>query len=79
MNAPAAQLNALPAEARPDVRMQLLWASARLSEVYGIVDDLGPSLPEPERAALLALRGDLARGIRCLGNVAVSVGIGGGR
>ena len=75
----AVQLNALPAEARPDVRTQLLCAQAQLSEVFEVVDQVGPRVPEPERGALLSLKGDLARGIRSLGCIAASIGIGGGR
>lgn len=54
-------------------RERLLEAQAHVSAAFTILDDVGPGLPEPERAAVvgvLGLRHDLARIVRALGNIA---------
>jgi hypothetical protein len=58
-------------------RDRLLEARDHLSAAFEIVDEVGPSLPEPERGALIGVLGsrhDLARIIRQLGNVVTMLG-----
>jgi hypothetical protein len=57
-----------------DVRARLLAARDPLGQVFATLDDVGPHLPEPERAAALELRGQVADLLRRLGNLTAFLG-----
>lgn len=57
-----------------DLRARLLDAMDMAGQIHLILDDVGPMAPEPERGALLQLRGDVAHLVRALGNIAAFLG-----
>ncbi len=57
-----------------DARARILTASEHASAIFRVLQEIGPSLDEPERGAALELRGQAADLCRRLGNLAAFLG-----